>query len=126
MKKKFLFKKDERYLACLFIRYGIGFAFLYSAIAAFLNPNAWIGFLPNFLSLIAPKESFLTLFGGFEIFLALWLFSNKKIFYAAVISATMTSGIIIFNLGALDIVFRDVAILFSAVALAILTKKDSN
>ncbi len=124
--KKFLFKKDERYLACLFIRSGIGFAFLYSAIAAFLNPNAWIGFLPNFLSFIAPKESFLNLFGGFEILLALWLFSNKKIFYAAVISATMTSGIIIFNLGALDIVFRDVAILFSAVALAILTKKDSD
>lgn len=122
MNKKFLFKKDERYLACLFTRYGIGFAFLYSAIASFVNPNAWIGFLPNFLSLVAPKEIFLNVFSVFEIFLALWLFSNRKIYYAAILSAITMFGIVVFNLGALDIVFRDVTILFSAIALAILTK----
>ena len=122
MTKEILSEKDERYFACLFARLGIGFVFFYSAISSFINPNAWIGFLPNFLSLIAPKEIFLTIFSVFEIFLGLWLFSNKKIFHAAIISAITMFGVVIFNLGALDIVFRDIAILFSAVSLAILTK----
>lgn len=118
--------KHERYWACLFTRFGIGFAFLYAAISGFLNPNAWIGFLPNFLTFIASKELLLPIFGVYEILLALWLFANKQIYYAAIVSAATMFGIIVFNLGSLDIIFRDVAIFFSAIALIILTKNDIN
>lgn len=118
--------RNERYWACLFTRFGIGFTFLYAAISGFLNPNAWIGFLPNFLTFIASKETLLPIFGVYEILLALWLFSNRKIFYAAILSALTAGGIVVFNLGALDIVFRDIAIIFASLALAILTKEDSS
>lgn len=120
MKKSSLIK-NEKYWACLFTRLGIGFTFLYAAISSFLNPTSWVGFFPGFLINIFSIK-ILTVFSFYEIFLALWLFSNKKIFYAAILSALTTLGIVVFNFGAMDIVFRDVAIFFSAIALAILTK----
>jgi len=50
--------------------------------------------------------------------------SDKKTVYAALISALSIFTIIIFNPWALDIIFRDVAILFAAIALAILSYKN--
>jgi len=118
--------KNERYWACLFIRHGIGFTFLYAAISSFLNPNAWVGFIPVFVSNIIDGFLLLKIFSVYEIFLALWLFSNKKIYSASMVSAFTIFVLMLHNLGALDIIFRDVAILFSAIALAILTKKESS
>ena len=126
MVKRNTIKKDERYLVCLFLRIGIAFTFLYAAISSFLNPGAWIGFFPGFATAIISANILLPVFSIYEIFLALWLFSNKKIYYAAIVSAITIFSVVIFNIGALDIVFRDIAILFSAIALAILTKKDSD
>ncbi|MEK6834735.1 MAG: hypothetical protein AABX61_00545 [Nanoarchaeota archaeon] len=105
-----------------FLRFGIAFSFLYAAVSSFLNPNAWIGFFPIFLKDLIPNDILLILFSIFEIILALWLISNKAIFYASILASFTLLGIIIFNFSSFDIVFRDVTILFAAIALAFLSK----
>lgn len=72
---------------------------------------------------LAPEPLLLSSFSLFEVLLGLWLLSGKKLFYAAGISAMVFSGITIFNLGALDIVFRDVGLFFAALALALLARR---
>ena len=84
----------------------------------------WIGFLPAAITKILPAQLVLFVFSAYEIFLALWLLANKKIFYAACLSSLTLLAIIIQNLGVFSIVFRDVAILFSALALAVLSYKN--
>ena len=110
------------YLAKLFLRIGLAFVFLYAAIAAFLSPNNWVGFLPVWLENIAPRETLLTLFSSFEIILAAWLLWGKHLFYAAALSTLTILGIIITSLNLLDITFRDVGLLFAGLALIMLSE----
>jgi len=110
--------------ASLFLRVGIGFSFLYAGIAVFLDPNSWIGFVPGFIENLVSKELFLYAHGLFDFLLALWLISGKKTFYASILASLTMSGIVIFNLSSLDILFRDISILFAAIALALLSLKD--
>ena len=108
-------------MAILFLRVGLALVFLYPAIAAFLEPQNWIGFLPAF---IATNEA-LFAFGVFEIILALWLLSGFRVGIAALISGALVLGIVLTNFGALDIIFRDIPIIFASAALYVLSKKPS-
>lgn len=101
-------------------RFSLSFAFLYASIASFVDPNAWIGWLPSFLQ----QPSILTAFGIAEILLALWLLSGKHTFWAALVSAGMLGGIVVFNIPSMLIVFRDVSLALAALALAALTKPE--
>jgi hypothetical protein len=65
---------------------------------------------------------FLKVHAGGELVLALWLLSGWKTYYAALLSALSAAGIVVFNLGALDVVFRDVGLLFAAGALVVLSR----
>ncbi len=107
--------------ASLFLRVGIGFSFLYVGIAVFLDPSSWIGFVPSFIENFISKELFLYTHGLFDLFLALWIISGKKTFYASILASLTMFGIIIFNLNSLDIIFRDISILFAIIALGILS-----
>ena len=121
MAKKEILPNDKDALASFILRAGLAVVFLYAAASSVLNPPAWIGFVPSFVKAIIPSNFFLYLHSGGELALALWLLSNKKTFYAALVSAAAMLSIIIFNLTALDIVFRDIAIMLSAAALAVLS-----
>ncbi len=112
--------KNEFAPISLLLRIGVAFVFLYAAIASFIEPYAWIGYLPAFMQGLIPATFLLPIFSATEIILALWLLWGKGLFYSATIAALMLAAIVIFNFGALDIVFRDVAIFFSAVALIII------
>lgn len=103
----------------LLLRLGLAFGFIYVGISSFLKPQAWIGFLPGFLR----SEGFLFVHAIFVILLGAWLIYGKKTFYSAIVSAVFLFLIVIFNLGALDIIFRDVSILLAAIALAVLEYK---
>lgn len=116
-----LIKMDEKKVS-LFLRLGIAFTFIYVGFAAFANPNAWIGFIPEFVDNIIARSSFLKIHAVFDLLLGVWLLSNWKIFYASVVSALFLFGIVVFNLGALDIIFRDIGLFFAAVALVYLSK----
>lgn len=106
------------------LRIGLAIVFLYAAIASFLDPLAWIGFFPSFLRDLFDANKLLMFFSVFEIALALWLLSGARAFLSGIVAAATLSGIILGNLEILDIVFRDVAILFAALALVVLHKED--
>ena len=120
VKRKF---KKER-LVSFFLRSGLAIVFLYAGIASLLAPENWIGFIPVSIINILPASVFLVLFSIYEIALGFWLLSNKKIFYASILSALTMIVIVTANMFLFDIVFRDIAILFMAIALSILSSKE--
>jgi hypothetical protein len=116
----FSFKTKEEKVS-LTLRLGLAFVFIYTSISAILNPIAWIGFMPQFLGEM--KETFLIVHDIGLILLGVWLVSNKKVYYASVISAIFLLAVVVFNWGAMDIIYRDIGLFLMAVALAFLSKK---
>lgn len=105
--------------AALLLRVGLGFVLLYAALSSFLEPLNWIGFFPGFLFRLGiPEELVLGGFSLYEAILGLWLLWGKKVVYPALLSAMAFGGITFFNLGAMDILFRDLGLFFAALALA--------
>ncbi len=112
---------DPKRLVDFLLRAGLGVSFLYAAIAQLLYPEVWMAWFPSWLFTLIPQERvLLTAFSLYEIALTLWLFTDRKIFIAACLAAVTMLAIVLFNLPALDIVFRDIALLFTALALAVL------
>lgn len=107
----------------LYLRFGLAFVFIYAAISAFLNPQAWIGFVPDFIWNPVTRAYFLFVHDIVNFGLGIWLLSGKKQFYAAIVSCLALAGIILFNLASFLITFRDVGLLLAAVALAVMSKK---
>lgn len=107
----------------ILLRIGIASVFLYAAVSATLNPLNWVGYLPQYLRNIFPGDLLLKSFSFYELVLGVWLLTGWKSFYSAVLSSLTLFGIIVTNLGAFDITFRDVAILFSSISLALVSKK---
>lgn len=103
----------------LLLRAGIGLPLFYVALSSFLTPDAWIGFLPRWAGHIIRAETLLVVFSLYEIVLGLWLLSGKWILASAFLSFCTIAGIVIQNIGALDIVFRDVSMLFIALSLIV-------
>lgn len=106
----------------LLLRVGLAFVFLYAAVSSFLEPLNWIGFFPEFLRSFIPQSILLSGFSLFEAGMGIWLLSGKKVFSAAFVSVIAFLGIVLFNLGSLDILFRDVGLLFAALALVFLSR----
>lgn len=114
---------ENKSLVSFFLRLALASVFLYAAIASLLTPSNWIGFLPTWLKDIIPGAALLIIFSVYEIILSLWLLSGKKIIYPSVLSAITLLLIIIANIAQLDILFRDIAIFFSAIALIFLDRE---
>ena len=110
-------------------RTGIALAFLYAGVASLVTPDNWVGFIPEFVRsrhTDAGLATILMLWSSLEIILALWILSGKKLFIAAIVSAVALLLIIVSNLNQIDIVFRDIPILFSALALAVVAHSEKN
>lgn len=107
-------------LAHFLLQAGVAIVFLYAGISSFLDPSSWIGFIPQFIRDVVPGTIFLPIFSIYEFVIAMWLLSGKELFYAAGLASLTLLSIIAFNTGALDIVFRDTAIFFAALALFVL------
>ena len=108
----------------LILRLGIAFSFIYVAFSAYLNPTNWLGFIPDFITFGLDKEIFLKMHIAVDLILGLWLLWGKKLFYSSILSSIILFGIVILNLGSMEIVFRDVSILLAAVALAVLSYRE--
>lgn len=107
-------------LAQFLLRFGLAFAFLYSAVSGFLEPDLWVGFLPSFLlPLGLAPELALQILGAAEIILALWLLWGRYLEIAGLLAFLFLAGIVIFNLSQMAIVFRDMALAAAALALAV-------
>jgi len=107
--------------ANLFLRLGLSVAFGYAAVGSFLQPEVWIGYLPNFISSLSFAPIVLMIFSSIELLLVLWLLSGWKTKFAAAFATLMLVGIVGANISDLTIVFRDLALIFSAIALFFLT-----
>lgn len=105
----------------LFLRWGLAFSFIYVAISGFLNPESWIGFVPD-LGIIE-KSLALNIHLAFDAVLGIWLLSNKKIYYAAILSSLNLFLITLVNMASIEIVFRDISLFFMALALVFMSKK---
>jgi len=111
-----------KHSASFLLRVGLAFSFLYAAISAFMEPSLWIGFIPPWIGESLPTTTALHAFSIVEIIVAIWLLWGKRTFWAAGASVVLLVCIIIPNMGSFPIIFRDITMLFSALALAQLHK----
>jgi len=109
-------------LVSFFLRIGLAAVFLYAAVASFMDPDTWATFLPTFMGEMVPLKTLLFAFSAYELVLAAALLLDKYVFQVAVLSALTMIGILVTNAAGMDVLFRDVAIMFMALALAALKK----
>lgn len=110
-------------LASFILRVALAIPFLFVAIDITLQPEAWIGFVPSFLRNLLPGQLLLGAHSLLDLGLAVWLLSGWRTKYAAAFSAFNLAAIVVVNLTALDVIFRDVGLLLAAVALGVLQYK---
>lgn len=112
--------KSARSWPMLFLRIGLAFILLYAGISALKQPESWIGFLPDFIrygALIKP-ELFLQIHSIAEIGLGIAiLFGFFKRLTSFLIFLDLLA-IVIFN-GIDAITFRDIGLIFTALALLV-------
>lgn len=113
-------QKHQR--AILLLRLGLAFVFLYASVGSLLYPDSWIWFIPGWIQKIIPPTPLLLAHAGFELMLGLILLSGKKTFFVAIVAALDLLAIMLPNINIFDTVFRDVGLLFMALALINLTK----
>ena len=101
----------------LLLRLGLATIFLYAAISSFLAPEEWVGYFPQFLRDIISPNILLPIFSVYELLLTVWLLSGLYVQYAALLSAATLAGIVVANFQLFAITFRDIAMIFAAIAL---------
>ena len=111
---------NKTHVASLLLRIGLAVIFLYAAISSFVSPQDWIGYLPQFAKKIISGDVLLKIFSVYELGLVVWLLSGKYIKYAAGLAALTLGGIVLSNFSLFVITFRDIALIFAAIALAVL------
>ena len=104
-------------LTPVLLRVGLATVFLYAAISSFISPNDWVGYLPKIARDVVPAGILLSLFSTYQLVLVAWLLSGKYIKYAALLVALTLAGIVVTNFSLFAITFRDVALIFAALAL---------
>ena len=107
-------------VASILLRVGLASVFLYAAAASTLEPYNWLGYIPQFLRNMFPSQILLMGFSIYELLLALWILSGKKIIYSASLASFTLVAIMVSNFSQMDILFRDIAILFAALSLIFL------
>jgi len=103
----------------LLLRISIASVFLYASVAATLQPQNWIWYIPQFARNIFPGQLLLVGFSLYQLLLSIWIVSGWKTFYAASLASLTFLGIIGANVNVLDVLFRDFAIFFASLALAV-------
>lgn len=104
----------------LLLRLGVAFAFLYPPVNAIIDPYAWVGYFPSFVRDIGSEMLILHVFGLIEVIIGLWILSGRKIFLPSVAATVALLGIVVFNLGDFQVLFRDLSIAAMSLALALL------
>src|SRR5690242_5750096 len=106
-------------LVVFLLRLSVASVFLYAAVDATIHPFNWVGYIPQIADRFAPILLLLSAFSFFQFVLAVWILSGWKQFFSASLAAITLLAIISVNWTDLTILFRDFAIFFAAVALAV-------
>ena len=112
-------------LPAILLRVGLAFVFGYAAISSLISPSDWIGYLPKSATSIVPGDILLKIMSVYELGLAAWLIVGRQVRYAATVSALTLAGITAANIGLIAITFRDIGLIFAALALVFLNDKDT-
>ncbi len=104
----------------LILRAAVAFAFLYPPFNALTQPEAWIGYFPQFVSGLGDPVLMLHIFGIVEAGIALWILSGWKIWLPSFAAALLLVGIVAFNSPEFQVLFRDLPIAALALALGII------
>ncbi len=102
---------------------GLAIVFLYAGFDSLANPQDWLGFVPDVPADIVSSTVLLKILAFYELALALWLLSGAYLHIAGLVCAATFGGIILTNLPLLDITFRDIGLLFAALAMTVLAWK---
>jgi uncharacterized membrane protein YphA (DoxX/SURF4 family) len=105
-------------LTPLLLRLGLAIVFVYAAVSSLMHPEQWVGYLPPFMAKMHDAVSLLKVFAIFEILLSVWLLIGKFVRFAALLAALMFAGIILAQPSDLIVTFRDIGLVFMALALA--------
>jgi len=105
-------------LTPVLLRIGLAIVFLYAAVSGTLNPKEWVGYLPSIATQHIRAEVLLKFFSVYELTLAGWLLSGLYVRYAALLCAATLAGIVLTNFKLFAISFRDIGLIFAALALA--------
>jgi hypothetical protein len=112
----------------LLLRVGLAFAFLYPPLNALFDPYSWLGYFPQFLLTFGHSIGLSDLvmlhgFGVVEVVIALWVLSGWRIMAPALLACAMLLAIVIFNWPQFPVLFRDLSIAATALALAVSAKQ---
>jgi uncharacterized membrane protein YphA (DoxX/SURF4 family) len=110
-------------LSSLLIRLGLAFVFLYAAVFMTFAPEKYIVYFPDFMRELVPGYTLLHVFAAFEVILSVFLIIGKFTFVTAIISFLTMLALTVVNLDMFSVLFRNVSIILSALALAIQTRK---
>jgi len=113
-------------LAKFFLRAGLAFVLVYASVEIYYRPDNFLKYVPPFVLQMISMDLFLPIFGVVEIILALWLLSGWKGQYPSMLAVMMMVGIVVFNMDYFQILFRNVAIGFGALALFVLELTQEN
>lgn len=102
------------------LRIGLTTVFIYAAASSLIDPSEWLGYLPPILTAYFDGEVLLKIFSVYELFLAAWLLSGVATRYAALLCAVTLAGITASNFSLFAISFRDIGLVFAALALTAL------
>lgn len=102
------------------LRIGLSFVYIYAAFFISWDVKTGAKYVPAFVTSIIPLQTFLILFGVFEIFLSIWLLSGKFKLYSALTSAAFLIVITGLNYSYFDVLFRNIALIAASLALAAL------
>ncbi|MEK7512810.1 MAG: hypothetical protein AAB601_01270 [Patescibacteria group bacterium] len=105
----------------LLLKVGVGFVFLYVGLQALIDPESWIGFVPQWVGALLPRETFLLFHSVGELVLGvLILFLSRRWLATIGIVAFLDLAAILVFYGVDDVTFRDFGLAFAALALAAL------
>lgn len=101
----------------LILRVGLAGSFIYPAVSALTDPEAWLGYFPGFLLTLAGDQAYTLLhaFGALEVLIALWILFGKDIRIPSGIAFALLVAIVAVNPIQFPVLFRDLSI--AAIAL---------
>jgi hypothetical protein len=108
------------------LQLGLAFVFVYASISALASPAAYRSYIPSVWAEWSPPMTDLLLrsFALYELTLAVALLTRRFCYLASLLSALTLLGIIGLNADAFEVLFRNVAITFAALALAAMRHGD--
>ena len=116
---------SKQNLSTRILSFGLAFVFLYAGAAALAQPLEWIGYFPSFIGQFIALTVAIKFVAVYEIVLGVWLVLGVFRKVAAALAALTLLGILVANLSDFIITFRDVGLIFAALALFFMPEKSS-